>query len=435
MALAFLAIISCSKEQAIQNIKKTTEEPIGDEPAPPDDFDCEYILSDVPSPIYGLLDNPDDPVEEEIDQHLYRIAKALSKFTCLATDFPASFQGVSFDRYGDGMLEIEILDLAAAEPLFESLLLAEFSAAGYDWNTVSGNVQWQGNSFLFTAYLENSPVADWELEPYIGIGTDLDVDDVIGDYIPVFLQEECIGPDYEPLEKMICKVDAESVNALPEPIDYESECLHNPLIIVQIGWEKSKKAVDLGDPDPFTGTVLDTVIDNVPPPGSGCTLGYNYYLKQAGLNGVRFERSKHSEFRFENVSIAVPNTPKDVYVNAADSKKEHLKNVHKRDRKKKWNFNLEIVSTINYNFFGIGPTDGVTPDENCYSCTYEYDWYMFSKKVTFWHYNGIQPKLKLKMKGERDYYQIMNFLPADYCHGEVREFKSPIGRSIVQCKN
>ncbi len=427
---------SCSKEQSSEAYKKSTENPDdGDPVITPDDFDCNYILASVPAPIFDLLDNPDDAVEEENDKHLYRVAKALSRFTCAASSFSTSFLSVSFDRYGDGMLEIDIIDLATAEPDFYSLLVTEFAAAGLDWDVISTSVAWQGNSYKITGYLENSPIADWNLPPYIGIGTDLDVDDAIGDYIPAFFNEECQPEAYEPTELMICKVDPDIIAALPEPISYSSECLYNPLIIVQLGWEKTKKAIDLGDPSVYSGTVLDTVISGIPKPGAGCDVGDFYFLKQAGMNGVRFERSKHSDFKLETYSIAVPGTSKNAIPNTADSKKEHLRKIHKNDKWVKYWFDHEYVSIINYPYLSIGPVDGVTPDENCYSVTYEYDWYMFHKKVTFWHYNGIQPKLRLNMKGDHDYYQIMNFLPADWCHGEVREFTSPIGRSIVQSRN
>ncbi len=208
-----------------------------------------------------------------------------------------------------------------------------------------------------------------------------------------------------------------------------------PLLIVQLGWGKAKKGLDLGDPSEYGGEELDTVIPGNPPPApTGCTLAQTYQIIQGSLGGQRYERGKRSEYQLELFSLPVPGSPKKGI--PGDSRREHLKRVHKNDKHKNIGLDHEYVSgiglrTLNYD---IGPLDGVNPDEYTYSATYEYDWYAKNRNIRFTSFNGYLPELRLRRKGDHEHYQVICMPPPDWCEFEVRAFTFKTGRAIVLAK-
>lgn len=407
-----------------------------------DGFDCEYIIESPPEPIIELLENPDDAQEQLLDTYMYYIARALSKFTCEHDNYASAYQNIAFSRYTDPSgnpdldLEVEVRDLYNIEPIFQIILDDELSSLGLDWSTIENSFTWEGINYIPVIYLENGAVASWELDPYVGIGTDIDVGDVLADFIPVLHNGCAEESNYEPTELMIGKVDPQIVASLPEPIEYEAECLENPLLIVQLGWAKGKKSTAQGNPNLFGGTTVDN--PPYPPPSPSCDLAYHYILKAGTLGGQRFERDRRSEYSLEIFTI--PEGTGNIGIYPYYSRREHLKRVHKNDKHNIHGFYHEFFASNSLSFvpgvgaLPVGPFPSASPSVGhyVYAITYEYDWYCKNRNITFDSYRGVTPKMKLRRKGGHQHYQIMCITPPDWCDREKRRFTITTGNSLVE---
>ena len=179
MALCF-AMLSCSKEQTSKNQLnyKNEDTGIGEDPLEPYDGDCDYITMTPPQPLWNMLDNPTDPIEEKLDRYMYMIAEALSEVSC-NQGFSAFMQqnmyqpDPSFPEY---LVHIDDLETFAN---MSTLLDAKFSAQGFDWSIARNDFIWEDHTYEPVVYIENQQFANWELNPYVGIGTDVDVPDSI----------------------------------------------------------------------------------------------------------------------------------------------------------------------------------------------------------------------------------------------------------------
>ncbi len=414
---------SCSKE-----VKPSTSDNVfkkeGDV-----SIECEYIVLPAPDSSHTYLQGYDDPREQELDNYLYIITKALTKYSC-TNSFSTAFSSMAFDRYlgdQDGETtyadEMEVQDLINLDNVFETILQAEFVAAGLDMNIALADFTWEGYSYVPTVWLANYTTADWEKPLYFGIGTDINYPDSIAEFIPVLSTENC--PNL--IELIVGKVDRDKVMALPEPINYNSECLENPLLIVQLGWDKAKKgsSTPLGDPEEYIGSEYDTIIPGQQT-GSGCTRGTGYYYISGSLGGQRFDRSKRSEFRIERYTLPVGSS--NISWWPYYSTKEYLADVHKKDKHKRHSFNFHIDQMDTH--VPLNPSASSSPSCYAYAATYEYDWYAQNRNLTFDSYRGKTPKLKLRRKGDHEHYQLM-YLKPNWCVETVYQYTIERGLGLI----
>lgn len=398
----------------------------GDDYTYTEEFECEYILEPAPQPLKILLENPNNPREETLDMYMYFLAKALSRYTCISGNFEQDYDEQSFARYGEKgdpntPLEAEYFDMIDNYPALEQLVVAEFQNAGLDWNVVKTDFNFMGHSYVPTIYFENRAVADWAKDPYIGVGSDVDVaQSAFGDFIPVFLNQ-CTPEAFDPDEYIIGKPDVAGIDTV---VNYDAICLDHPLLIVEYGWNKGKKSSPIAtNNDPIDGDFVDTLTTPPPPsepdPNYQCDPAEHYTIIQGGLACERFEKGKRSEYYCKYT--LTDGTP-DGFAAGKKIEKLKVKKIHKNDKCKTVNlwaeFRLPVIG-------GSLPISGY----NLYGAVYEYDWHKFRTKRSFpTEPNGFTPKIKLRHKWDHEIYQIFRVAPADWCAPRVKEYKHPRGR-------
>lgn len=429
LIMVSLFIVSCKKEveQVDSSPRLYKEGGVSEEEIP-----CDYILDPAPQPLISMIDS-DDPVEEKLNLYLYLIAKATSRYTC-TVDFESAFNATKFNRYdGTGESpaqdEATINELIAYDSNYESYLLAEFYAAGEDWNIAKNDFQWQGFDYEPTIWLENKAHADWQKSELIGVGTDVEyVKESFGDFIPAFYND-CRPEQFEPTEMVLGKVDREF------PFDssyvYPSTCISNPILVVQLSWAenvRSKAFSSTGTiPTQWLGTNYDTLIPLIDPPG--CNQGLNYDMIAFNAACNRFERGRKSEIRLRHWDIPTNVASGPAYQNVYyGSKKKKIGNIHKDD----------ICDKVNLSIFMDNVQNGLTIgdiDRNVYMVTYEYDWYASFRNWKFPNDQGVTPEIGMQRKGSHEHYQIGVIYPTDWCLDRVKYYTDPHSSMFFMCYN
>ena len=431
-----LAILACEKVDKSVHEKDFVTKGTEPEPEPVEvEFECEYIIEPASAPILSMLTGYTDPKEEQLDQYIYHLAKAISRYTCTG-GLEGLFNVSSFSRYSSPNpveLEAEIEVMMATDPDLDALIRHEFASAGLDWDVVKNDFDWQGFNYTPTLYFENAAVADWALDPFIGIGTDVSHSlDAVADFVP-FFQNDCQEEPYDPNEIVIGKVNG--LNGVDTVVNFESTCIYNPIFIVQLSWNQSitdKSLTSTTIPTPWLGDIKDTIIPAAPPAGPNCDLAKHYYLTRVDMGCERFERSKYSEL--EVAYFTLPTNLGTSYY-PYGSVEEELKDVHKNDKCKDHNMKHEFLS--------IQRDPGITPlpigkgtglAHNLYAITYEYDWYSTWRGWRFPDDQGITVRVGMKRKGGHEHYQIIVVKPTDWCDYEMKEYRSPRGESDILAK-
>ncbi len=382
-----------------------------------------------PQPILNYLQNYDDAKEQQLDIYLYHLTASLAEFSC-SVDFESIFADQAFDRYGDEQGsnpdEIEILDLLSNYPAFYTIADGRFDNAGLNLSTALADFTWEGYTYVPTIWLENKSTANWSKPIYFGVGTDVVYPDSVADFIPVISNEEC--PTL--IELIVGKVDQDKVQN--DPIPYESECLENPLLIVQLGWAKTKKAFNAGNPNQYLGDIKDTVIPGATT-GPNCTRGPQYTYLRGNIGGKRYERSDRSEFKIESFTIPIGTTNISWGQYPYVSVKESLRDVHKNDKNKTFDFNRGIMQTPRQlALVGLNTAQTSTGGVLAYAATYEHDWYCKNRDVTFDAYRGRVPTLQVNRKGDHEHYQLIHIIPT-WCAESGRVYTVKTGRGEVFC--
>lgn len=385
---------------------------------------CEYILDPAPQPLITMIDS-DDPVEEKLNLYLYLIAKATSRYTC-TVDFETAFNATKFNRYsggGDGPAEDEatIDELIAYDPNYESYIIAEFNAAGEDWNIAKGQFTWNGFDYAPTIWLENKAYANWEEPELIGVGTDIEYSkEFVGDFVPAFYND-CRPEAYDPTEMVLGKVDTE------DPIDtnvtVQSTCITNPILIVQLSWDETVKEKSLGSQidTNWLGTNYDTLIPLTSPPG--CTKGIVYDMLRFNPGCNRFERGRYSEARISIWDIPTGHGDPVGYKSVYQSRREDLVTYRRNDKCKSFAMWTDIDKPT-LKDVQLGDNLG-TLERNVYLMSFEYDWYASWRGWSFPLDQGITPRLGMKRKASHEHYQIVVIKPTDWCEDRVKYFQSP----------
>ena len=420
---------SCSKEESLISNKKTTE---WDGTVTSEDYECEYVLEPAPTSLLQMIaNNPTDPKEEELDTYMYYIARAISKYSCISEDFENDFYSNVFTRYdgspgeGPAELEVEIQDLVTDFPDFATILNNELSAVNHTWLTVKPEFTWEGMAYTPTVWLENPSVADWSFSPLIGVGTDLEYSkEVIGDFIPA-LYNECEPDHYEPIEMVLGKV-----NPMTGPdttVSFSSQCVENPILIVQLSWEKGMDEQDLSSTGTlktgWIGEVYDTVIPGTPPPGPGCTMADNFTLFQMNMGCKKFERGRYCELYVGH--FAMPSSlGTSYYPYKSENNDLRRVNRNKKCQNLDVHFKYYDLQTKNPDLLGQG-------SYNLYSITYEYDWYASWRGWTFPFDQVKKPRIGMKRKAAHQHYQISVIKPTDWCFNTIKEYTSPRGNAKI----
>jgi len=422
IAFAGLIFSSCSKEDNTNNQLNFLKN--GEENET--EFNCQYVLDPAPQPLISMIDSPNDPREDTINKYLYHLARAISKYTCQA-NFETQFNSVKFNRYSggsDGLAQDEamISDLISSDPALETLIIAEFNAGGFSWMNAKNDFNWKGFSYEPTIWLENAPVADWSQEELIGVGTDVEyTKGFFGDFVPAFYNE-CRTEGYEPTEVVLGKkndVDVYDTNVVVDPI-----CLENPILIVQLSWDKLTKSKKMDVSGNVGGDNYDTLpLPLIDPPG--CPIANQYDVVQFFPGCTRFDRGLWSESRIAYFNIE-DRGPSYVYSSFPyRSYTEPMKIIHKN--------NMCSIHSVFENIWNISLVQSTLySGYNNYLVSYEHDWYASYRGWAFPIDQGILPKVGMQRKGSHEHWQISIMKPSDFCVGRMKVYYYPyLGMRIL----
>ncbi len=144
------------------------------------------------------------------------------------------------------------------------------------------------------------------------------------------------------------------------------------------------------------------------------------------IAGERFERSRRSEV---NLEILTAELGANNWENQA-SRSERVKDWHKNDRNKTFNFNFEIRSS-NVITFQIGQGTSAQPRFRLYAATYEYDWYSWSRPIEFPVFQTRTPRLRINRKGDHEHYTIMVIPQCNWCVDRLQQYSWVRGYSLI----
>ncbi|MDX2304112.1 MAG: hypothetical protein NW226_14995 [Microscillaceae bacterium] len=342
-----------------------TQEPV---PAPiattPSVSSKEFI--EATQPIAELIKNPDDPQDEKINEALFGVVQAFEEIS----KNPKLMKWVLEEIKAQNG-EMNLVDLAAKNRHF-SLTLEKGLEKVYQKNNLSKS----GDSFLESthksmkygkvnygpnAYIPNAEIADFNQEPVISVGTDIenitgldDLDELADyddDYIPGRIyhtngtyQEVIVGEQTAmTTTQPIVVISPSNQDLTPVPVDAPQKANTNPLV-------------------------------------TGYQINFPY------------DKSRRSEYRIVSIPLYFGGGHG---ANSSNGIGYNISKVHKNDIGK-------IFNNVNFTI----PVNNINIAAGAWIVTFEYDWWASKKYITV---NGgpFSRTLACKMKYSDNWYQVM----------------------------